>query len=82
MIKVATVFSGIGAFTINGTASFTVTSLIEEGNGDFFIYQEGKRIYSIGFPYNDTIVLSDVTGKIYFRIAGESAKMEITITKI
>ena len=79
------IFSGvsdIASYTIKEKTSFTVTSLIEEGNGDFFIYQEGKRIYSIGFPYNDTIVLSDVTGKIYFRIAGESAKMEITITKI
>ena len=79
------IFSGvsdIASYTIKEKTSFTVTSLIEEGNGDFFIYQDGKRIYSIGFPYNDTIVLSDVTGKIYFRIAGESAKMEITITKI
>ena len=79
------IFSGvsdIASYTIKEKTSFTVTSLIEEGNGDFFIYQDGKRIYSIGFPYNDTIVLSDVTGKIYFRIAGESAKMDITNNKL
>ena len=79
------IFSGvsdIASYTIKEKTSFTITSLIESGNGDFFIYQDGKRIYSIGFPYNDTIVLSDVTGKISFRIAGESAKMDITITKM
>ena len=48
------IFSGvsdIASYTIKEKTSFTVTSLIEEGNGDFFIYQDGKRIYNISI-YN------------------------------
>ena len=78
------IFSGvsdIASYTINGTESFTVTSLIEEGNGDFFIYQDCKRIQTIGFPYDGTILVNSVAGKIHFRIAGELAKMNITIIK-
>lgn len=78
------IFSGvsdIASYTIKEATSFTVTSLIEQGNGDFFIYQDGKRIHTIGFPYDGTILVNSVTGKIHFRIAGESAKMNITIIK-
>lgn len=78
------VFSGvsdIASYTIKEETSFTVTSLIEEGNGDFFIYQDCKRIQTIGFPYDGTILVNSVAGKIHFRIAGESAKMNITIIK-
>ncbi|MGM9858898.1 MAG: hypothetical protein ACI311_06600 [Bacilli bacterium] len=78
------IFSGVSditSYTINEATSFTVTSLIESGNGDFFIYQDGKRIQTIGFPYNGTILVNSVIGKIHFRIAGESAKMNITIIK-
>lgn len=78
------VFSGvsdIASYTIKEETSFTVTSLIEQGNGDFFIYQDCKRIQTIGFPYDGTILVNNVAGKIHFRIAGESAKMNITIIK-
>ena len=78
------IFSGvsdIASYTIKEKTSFTVTSLIEEGNGDFFIYQDCKRIQTIGFPYDGTILVNSVAGKIHFRIAGESAKMNITIIK-
>ena len=60
------IFSGvsdIASYTINGTESFTVTSLIEEGNGDFFIYQDCKSIQTIGFPYDGTILVNSVAGK-------------------
>ena len=78
------IFSGvsdIASYTIKEETSFTVTSLIEQGNGDFFIYQDCKRIQTIGFPYDGTILVNNVAGKIHFRIAGESAKMNITIIK-
>ena len=78
------IFSGvsdIASYTIKEETSFTVTSLIEQGNGDFFIYQDCKRIQTIGFPYDGTILVNSVAGKIHFRIAGESAKMNITIIK-
>ena len=78
------IFSGVSdiiTYTIKEATSFTITSSLESGNGDFLIYQDGIRIQNIGFPYDDTILVNSVTGKIHFRIAGESAKMNITIIK-
>lgn len=78
------IFSGVSdiiTYTIKEATSFTITSSLESGNGDFLIYQDGIRIQNIGFPYDDTILVNSVTGKIHFRIAGESAKMNIIIIK-
>ncbi|MCI5745444.1 MAG: hypothetical protein MR270_04095 [Erysipelotrichaceae bacterium] len=78
-------FSGVSdlvEYTITKETTFKVNAKILKGNGDIFVYQKQKRVQDINFPYDGNIIINNVTGKISFRIAGESAKLEITIEKI
>lgn len=61
---------------------FIVNATINKGNGEIFIYKDGKKVASIDWRLNQEIKLENINGKIYFRIAGESANMNIEIEKV
>lgn len=80
-------FSGVSdiiSYNLNETNNylFIVNATINKGNGDIFIYKDGKRIALIDWSLNQEIKLENIKGKISFRIAGESANMEIEIKEV
>lgn len=60
---------------------FKVNATITVGNGEIFIYSDGKKIITVDWALNQEIKLENIKGKISFRIAGESANMNIEIEK-
>lgn len=66
----------------NNDYLFIVNATINSGNGEILVYKDGKRIASIDWSLNQEIKLENIKGKISFRIAGESANMEIEIKEV
>ncbi len=60
---------------------FLVDSKILSGNGDFYIIKDGQLIEKIGWTNEEEIKLK-ISGKISFRIAGESANLKVKVKKI
>lgn len=80
-------FSGVSDITSYNLKNdkkyiFIVNATINKGNGEIFIYKDGKRVASIDWSLNQEIELENFNGKISFRIAGESANMNIEIEKV
>lgn len=65
----------------NGEESYAVNASITSGNGAFFIFQKGKKLQTIEWSKDQTITLEGITSQYSWRIAGESASIEIDIKK-
>lgn len=64
------------------TASFTVSSLLLEGNAQLFVYVNGEKYQEIPINQEVTFTLTDISSKlILIKIAAESANIEIEISR-
>lgn len=71
----------IHSFTVKAdeTYHFNVKNNVFSGNAKIYVYNNGNIIYDILLNNEKEIDISNVSGKTEFRIAAESAKLEIEI---